>query len=138
MKKEVLAGLPESSLEIIDVEQFSTSIDWKEEGKEFALNGVMYDVVKTTTLNGRLLIYCLNDQKEKQLINSLVKAIHSGQTNTNGKSGKQSVKFQLPVYVIPDNLSDLFTTDLQKPLQNRTAMQFSSSVQELIDPPPQI
>ena len=45
-------------------------IYWEEKGKEFMFKGEMYDVVKTKTVNGKVMLYCINDKKEKALVDN--------------------------------------------------------------------
>ena len=91
-----MAALPESSLEIIDADINKNNIEWEEEGKEFYLHGEMYDVARVKKINGKTLIYCLNDKKEEQVLQDLAKAVQSGSDqNANGKPGQHLVKFQL-------------------------------------------
>ena len=52
VKHELLAKLPESSLEIIDANAQKNDIEWEEEGKEFYLHGQMYDVAFIKISNG--------------------------------------------------------------------------------------
>ena len=91
-----MAALPESSLEIIDADINKNNIEWEEEGKEFYLHGEMYDVARVKKINGKTLIYCLNDKKEEQVLQDLAKAVQSGSDqNNNGKPGQHLIKFQL-------------------------------------------
>jgi len=78
VKHELLAKLPESSLEIIDANAQKNDIEWEEEGKEFYLHGQMYDVAFIKISNGKKLIYCLNDSKEEGLMKRFANAVNSG------------------------------------------------------------
>ena len=133
MKEQLLAGLPESSFEIIEL---TANLHWKEKGKEFLLNGQMYDVAKTKQVNGKTLLYCLNDNKEKQLLLHLAKTVKSGSENNNEKGGSHIVKFQL---------SDFTAHKMYEPaLVSYTILQqyhafddaLLSSFKEIIAPPP--
>lgn len=93
-EKKVLAGLPDSSLEIIEQDK---SIHWTEKEKEFYRHGEMYDVVKVKKLKGKILLYFLNDKKEKKILKDFANAAKSRNSN-NGKTGKQTIKFQVKVY----------------------------------------
>ncbi len=44
------------------------SMHWEKANKEFILDGKMYDVVKTKTIKGKKILYCINDKKEQQLL----------------------------------------------------------------------
>lgn len=90
MELQVLAAVPDSSLEMIVAEQ-NPSFRWEEEGKEFYQDGQMYDVAKTAVKDNKTVLYCVNDKKEAQLLLQLSKA--SG--HHNGKGEKQSNKIQV-------------------------------------------
>lgn len=66
--KQILSGIPESSLDIFDLKAEQDHISWEEKGREFSFKGNMYDVVKTVTTDGRTLLYCLSDKKEDELL----------------------------------------------------------------------
>ena len=101
IKEKLLATIPEASLDIIDAGINKNDIEWEEEGKEFYLHGLLYDVAAIKIINGRTLIYCLNDKKEEQLLQDLAKAVSSGNDqNTTSKHGGHTVKFQLLDYII--------------------------------------
>lgn len=87
-KQRLFAGLPDSSFEIIVAGQHS-SFAWEEEGKEFYLEGQLYDVAKSVHRNGKLLLYCINDKKEEELL------CREGRAAGSGKNGKQVLKIQL-------------------------------------------
>lgn len=88
IRKAILASIPESELEIISA---NDKLEWEEEGKEFYLDGHMYDVVSTKLLNGKTYYYCINDTKEKQLLDHLANIVKSARRN----SGKSFIKFQV-------------------------------------------
>ncbi|MEI9956407.1 MAG: hypothetical protein WDM90_08930 [Ferruginibacter sp.] len=46
----------------------NTAIEWEEEGKEFKLNGEMYDVVRTTYENGKTWLHCFGDKNEDKVL----------------------------------------------------------------------
>jgi hypothetical protein len=46
MERELLAHIPESSLEVIIAEQVADKIVWEEKNREFSLDGVLYDVAR--------------------------------------------------------------------------------------------
>jgi hypothetical protein len=76
IKEKILSQFKEDELEIISVSDNHKQIYWEEEGKEFSLNGQMYDVVKRVIVSGKVMLYCINDKKERQLVddyNSITK-----------------------------------------------------------------
>lgn len=101
VKAQLLANIPESSLQVIETDLNNPQISWQENEKEFSLDGELYDVVKIKKTGGKAFIYCLNDQKEKELIHGFSKAIRSQtDNNSGGKSGKYSLKFQISDFTV--------------------------------------
>lgn len=94
----MLASIPGSALEKITE---TNDLVWEEKGKEFHLNDEMYDVVRTTTENGKTVYHCINDKKEKRLLDRLVKLVKANDDSRRGRSGKMTVKFQLCDYEMP-------------------------------------
>jgi len=58
---------------------------WEEEN-EFRFKGEMYDVVEKRVVNGKILLLCIPDKKETQLLYEYKK-----QTENNQSQGKQLV-----------------------------------------------
>ena len=97
VKQQLLTAIPESSLDVIDADANKDDIEWEEEGREFYLHGQMYDVASIKKIEGKTLIYCLNDKKEEQLLNDLSKTVAAGNDQTsNSKNGQHTIKFQFP------------------------------------------
>ena len=69
--KELLhKNINDDILTVIDFTTNKQKIYWEEEGKEFFFNGDMYDLIKTKNVQGKIFFYCINDEKEKELINN--------------------------------------------------------------------
>ena len=132
MEREMLKQIPESSLEIIVAENFGDKIRWEEKGKEFLLNDELYDVARVELKDGKRYLYCINDKKEKELLDNLVKAVNK---NHDTKRARNNIK---PV------LTDLFfTTTLESPkvfsdsfTYNMVNVSIVSSFKEIKSPPP--
>jgi hypothetical protein len=102
-EEQLMAGMPESSLQVIDGGVNKKNIEWKEEDKEFCMDGQLYDVAKIKNVNGKTLIYCLNDKKETQLLQDLSNIIKEGiDQNAGNKDNKHTIKFQLTDYLITE------------------------------------
>ena len=72
MKAQLFAQLPETSFKVIIAENH-TNLQWQDDdGKEFTLNGEMYDVAKIKKKNGKTELYCLLDKKEKELLKNFL------------------------------------------------------------------
>ncbi len=132
IEEQLLANVTESSLELIVTEQAGGKIMWKERGKEFSLDGVMYDVVKIKKSAGKTLLYCINDKKEKQLIDDLVKAVNG---NHNSKQEKSNVKSPLPDFFFVNRDEELNVTS-EPSAYNYFIETPISSFEEITSPPP--
>lgn len=71
IKKIIEKGLDDKDLTVIETPlPPNASFKWKEEGKEFSYNGSMYDIVRKETKGAKTIYYCINDCREKQLIDN--------------------------------------------------------------------
>jgi len=95
IEKELLANIPESSLEIINAEQYADKIEWAEKEKEFSLGGVLYDVVRIKKSDGKTFLYCINDKREKQLLENLAKAVNANHSSKQEKNNIKSLLLDL-------------------------------------------
>ncbi len=96
MKERMIAGLPDSLLQVIDAGAVKSTIEWEENGKEFSLDGKMYDVVKMMVQSGRTYYYCINDEKEEQLLNTYSKLVNAvPDNNSTGKPARNLIKFKI-------------------------------------------
>ena len=95
MEREVVTHIPESSLEVIIAEQVADKIVWEEKNKEFSLDGVLYDVARIEKKEGKTFLYCINDKKEKQLLDDLVKAVNKDHDNKQGRNNIKSLLLDL-------------------------------------------
>jgi len=92
MERELLAYIPDSSLEVFVAEEFGDKIVWEEENKEFSIEGVLYDVARIKKSDGKTFLYCINDKQEKQLLDGLAKAVNA---NHGNKQEKNNIKYLL-------------------------------------------
>lgn len=88
MEQRILNSLPDESLEAITLTGNQEHIQWEEEGREFSFKGQMYDVVRTKTVNGNVILLCINDKKEENLVRQLSNTVKSGHQNNPGKNTK--------------------------------------------------
>jgi hypothetical protein len=96
-KEKMKASLPDSAFTMFEWQAVKTKVNWEEEGKEFWLNGQLYDVVMQKTVNGKKYVYCLNDEKEEQIVEQQLKLTNNA--NSSGKNLK-TVKFSLPDFIL--------------------------------------
>ena len=134
MEAKLFAHIPENELEIIVLEENAGHIKWEKEEKEFVLDGELYDVAKIKKERGRTLLYCINDKKEKQLLQDYSKALKS--TTHPGKSGKNNINFQMPdfLYAAIEKNGAFSLVSNKKIFDFNTAL--SSSDKEINTPPP--
>lgn len=132
MKHALLSTIPDSELEIIFA---NNPIHWEEDGEEFYLNGHMYDVVRTGVLHGQKVYYCINDIKEKRLVERLVSLVKANDDSQRSRSGKVTVKFQLTDYEMPGNELTPPAFD-NKPQYTDFISRLTSTAQEILSPPP--
>ncbi|HTM67626.1 MAG TPA: hypothetical protein VL093_14970 [Flavipsychrobacter sp.] len=87
MKERIKSSLPESQLQHFAFSKQKTStLDWERKGKEFRLDGDMYDIVRAETEGDTVHFYCLRDDKETKLFAGLDQLMKA--QTTAGKSGK--------------------------------------------------
>ena len=99
-KEKMKASLMDTALDIFECNVIKNKVSWEDEGKEFWLNGQLYDVVMQKIINGKKLIYCLQDKKEEQVIEQQLKLTNNA--NSSGKNLK-TVKFSLPDFILFPN-----------------------------------
>ena len=139
VQKEILSGLPETAFIPVCFEDNESVIKWDEEGKEFSLNGEMYDVAITKMENGKTIFYCLPDKKEEQLLSNYSKTVEaSSEQNPAGKN-QRIIKFHLP---------DLFVSAMNQKTDDKNSFISSeyfnvtpgiiSSIKKIITPPPEL
>jgi archaellum component FlaF (FlaF/FlaG flagellin family) len=100
-EEKLITLISDDQFEQINFEDNRKNINWEEEGKEFTLNGQMYDVAKTKIVEGKTILFCLNDEKEEQLVEDMLKKIQSNNDSSPaGKHGKHIIKFQLSDFTL--------------------------------------
>ena len=136
MEKELLSKIPESSLEMIVAEQYDDKIVWEEKNKEFSINGVMYDVASIKKADGKTYLYCINDKKEKELLDDLVKAVRAANDNNSNKQSGNCIKFQFPDLIADKNEDDQSVLVSINPQHIFFNVELVTSVKEVSFPPP--
>lgn len=134
MEELIFASTPETQFEVFDLGQNGNNIKWEKEGKEFMLNGEMYDVAKIKKVNDRILLYCLNDKKEKELLRHFEKAMKHD--SNSSKPGKNSIKFQLSDFTIADTAKTIATILIIEKTIPLSGTTLHSRFKEITAPPP--
>jgi len=112
-EEKINSGVPDETLTAIDFGAEEKNIQWKELGKEFYLHGQIFDIAKKKNVNGKTIIYCLNDRSEGKLLQEFNKVARSGSDqNTDGKNSKQTTKFQFTDLIIAAKKTSVIDVDL--------------------------
>lgn len=99
IKAQIISAIPESSLYKIED---SNDINWFEQDREFLLHQTMYDVVRIKIVNGKKLFFCINDEKEQQLIQKSLKAAEDANDSRGaGKGARNLLKLQPSDFICP-------------------------------------
>ena len=136
IKQELLASLPDTELEVFVEEDVKDHLIWEEYGKEFHFNDETYDVAHIEMKDGKRLLYCNNDKKEKKLLEKLVELVKSGSDARKHSRGKNVVKFQLTDFEPPVNELPPGLSFLSKPQYTRFTSSLLTSAMEIKGPPP--
>jgi len=132
MERELLQHIPDSSLEVIIEEEVADNIEWEEDGREFSLDGTLYDVARIEKKEGKTFLYCINDKKEKQLLDNLAKAVGKNHNDKKGRNNIKSLMFDL-VYITTEEELKTFSYPSTYSYFNVTLV---SSFEEINSPPP--
>lgn len=120
-------------MDIFVLEEYKDKIKWEEQGKEFYLDGEIYDVVRTKEQGDKTVLYCLKDTKEQQLLDHLVKLVKD--TRKNSRSGK-IIKAPVNTYEAPITDIKLGLTFPHREKYACFTSPLHSSVKEIHVPPP--
>ena len=98
IKTQIHNKLKDDQLELISLTDNKEKIYWQEDGKEFLLYGELYDVVKSKTIDGKTILYCVNDTKEKDLVNDY--NISTKNNSSKDKKAKTNVETGPLLFII--------------------------------------
>jgi hypothetical protein len=130
IKQIIRNGLKEKDLTLIIVPVGELSrLNWLKPQKEFSRNGEMFDVVKSTTKEGKTYLYCINDRKEKELISNFRR---NRQSNKSTELLKKITPVQFLIYK-DSFFQEFFSDDL---IYSSFSNTYSSIYKEILDPPP--
>ena len=132
MERELLAYIPDSSLEVFVAEEFGNKLVWEEENKEFSIEGVLYDVAHIKKNDGKTFLYCINDKQEKQLLDGLAKVVNANHGNKQEKNNIKSLLVDL-VCMNDDEGSGIFSVPFA---YSNFHVNLVSSFEEINIPPP--
>jgi hypothetical protein len=135
MREAVLKMADRKELVCISYTDHQSEIEWEEKGKEFSFKHEMYDVAFTDTINGKILLYCADDNKET----ALVAHYNSVNKNTN-PSGRKNTSLSF-------KMMDLFCITNASPAQSLVLSPFNffkynsvplTGISSIASPPPKI
>ena len=132
IKERMISQLKDEELEVIS--SGNKNIYWEEEGKEFLFNDEMYDIVKTKMINGKVILYCINDKKEKTLIDNY--NLITKNNSSSDKKGKAAFDNFFNLFVdVKENHSGLNFSFISKIFHSFDS-RLSENAAEQISPPP--
>ena len=136
-REQMLQQIPENLLIKISAADNAKQMVWEEEGKEFKLNGELFDVVKAVHENGKEYLYCINDEKENELVKQYAKIIKDGSDNSSSDKNQKVAKFSIPEWNIESH--DYTLENVVIALENKY-FTYQSNLHchliEVISPPP--
>jgi hypothetical protein len=134
-----------SNIETKITEQFVFSLSETNAGKlpqwegddEFRLNGEMYDVVDKKVENGEMIITCISDKKETELINNYKDVAGKDFGGSSKKRAALILKLVNTFYAIVENTVNNIHSPSAKTgfVNNKYPLSFSTI--EVLTPPPQ-
>lgn len=137
MKQRIENSVPREELTALSFTAAEyKNIDWFEEN-EFRLNGDMYDVVrKATDDKGNIVVYVINDKKEKELFIDLEE--QTNQYDQNSATEEEDTQKTLELFSNP--LIEFNYLIHEKSILPSLAYQSSllSFVREILPPPPKL
>jgi hypothetical protein len=130
IKTEIKKGIADKDLTLVISDNTSAStIHWIKPGKEFRMNGEMFDIVRIKKVDQKLYYYCLNDKVEKKIIAAFEK------TKSSRKDTEKKLKrtFTFTCYIPSVIQSKYLSTEVHFAL---TIASFTSYSTDIHSPPP--
>jgi hypothetical protein len=93
IKKTIKAGIPKNEMIRFSQEELNAA-EWEKPGKEFWLNGNLYDIVKTEKHNEIIYYWCINDDQEKELFATLDNLVGKRMNKENEQLVKKNAAFE--------------------------------------------
>lgn len=102
VEKEILNNTENKNLVCISYTDHKGEIFWEEKNKEFFFVDKMYDIIRTDTVSGKILLYCADDVVEKKIVSQTVETAKNNHI-PDKKIG--ITKTELPVLFFSDRES---------------------------------
>ncbi len=137
IRRKIKSHLPETELAVFTFSIADLNkLEWEEKGKEFWLNGNMYDVVKKQETADSITFHCINDSQEKSLFANLEELINR-QMNSDAQHNNTSLKkFQTDYFFIQTELQFSFTEICSLPIEMKDKL-LKGYLHETLQPPEQ-
>lgn len=87
----------------------AAQLDW-ENDHEFSYNNVMYDVIEKKTAGDRIIVRCIADDHETELVNEYQKS------NKHNQTSQSIIRLITASFVLPENVS---VVEFEKEIRNR-------------------
>jgi len=139
IKQRIIKSVPENELTVFSfTEKEYKNLTWVEKN-EFRFKGSMYDVVrKGTDTKGNIVIYVIDDEKEKKLFVNLEELTQQNSSDSPvGKNGQKLLKLFSSIY-LPVNELSFFTQQQYVQLHFSYQLPLSSLTREITSPPPEL
>jgi len=103
--------------------------------REFKYNGDMYDIVKNEENENQLILYCINDTKEKKLEEEFEKRVHQ---NSSENKQRPSANYQINILLSEAVQHEKLGTELMPEyiFKERLTNRYKSLHLEIPSPPP--
>lgn len=137
MQEEFEGRISQNALQVIVLED--NAIRWEEPGKEFYLNGILYDIASIEKQNGKTLMHCVPDKKELKIVRDAAKAVASTHDKAaGGKENKHSIKSQVNDYILDTHNGSAYSAIIPSPeyIDFDTAILSLSSAVDITPPRP--
>lgn len=95
IKTSIRNGMSNNELEkiVVSGKNFK-QLSWLKPGKEFSYQGYMYDVVRSTRKGNQIVLFCINDKVEKNLVDNYLK---NSKTSKRFHKWAKTIKFTPPI-----------------------------------------
>jgi len=81
-----IAALPDRCFFRVQLAAVDAAGHWTEAGRECWFNNHLYDVIRRVTVDGAVWLYCMDDEREANLINKSGELTHDNQSNPDKKA----------------------------------------------------
>jgi hypothetical protein len=116
-----------------DIEKGKIDFRWIH-SREFKYNGDMYDIVEKKETDDKLIVYCINDTKEKKLEEEFEKRVHKN--STENKNLPTILKFSSSISEPVQSNQVSFILEYQSSFDCRLNNQYKTLYLDIPSPPP--